>query len=195
MRSAARLRLATEDDAAALLDIYRPYVLGTTYTFEYEVPSEADFRARIRATLPNFPWLAAEAEGRLQGYAYASRAFPRAAYGWDADLSIYLRPEAQGHGLGRALYTLLERMLALQGYQVVYAVVTGENAPSRRFHEALGYRRRAEFPNAGFKQGRWLAVDWYEKRLCPPLPPEAPPIRAAEMDWSRLGLGGAFSLC
>ncbi len=190
MKQTTFIRFAAESDAAAMADIYRPYVLETVYTFEYEPPDGEAFAGRLRRTQPDFPWLAAERDGRLLGYAYASRAFERAAYGWDADLSVYLRPEAQGRGLGRTFYALLERMLARQGYQVVYGVVTGENTGSCRFHEALGYRLTATLPGCGFKHGRWLSVHWYEKRLCPPVPPSKPPRPASETDWTGLDLSG-----
>ena len=140
MKQTTHIRFAAESDAAAMADLYRPYVLETVYTFEYEPPDGTAFAGRLRRTQPDLPWLAAERDGQLLGYAYASRAFERAAYGWDADLSVYLRPEAQGCGLGRTFYALLERMLVCQGYQVVYGLVTGENEGSCRFHEALGYR-------------------------------------------------------
>lgn len=190
MKQNITIRFAAGPDAAAMAEIYRPYVLDTVYTFEYEPPDGAAFAERLRKTLPDFPWLAAEQDGRLLGYAYASRAFARAAYGWDADFSVYLRPEAQRRKLGQALYTLLERMLALQGYQVVYGLVTSGNEGSCRFHEALGYRLTASLPDCGFKHGRWLTVHWYEKRLCPPIPPGAPPRPAREMDWTELDLSG-----
>lgn len=184
------IRFASETDAAAIAEIYRPYVLETVFTFEYEPPDELEFAARLRQTLKNFPWLVAEQDGRLLGYAYASRAFARAAYGWDADLSIYLRPEAQKQNLGRGLYSLLEQMLALQGYQVVYCLVTSGNEGSCRFHERMGYRLTASLSDCGFKHGRWLSVHWYEKRLCPPVPPEEFPHPASEMDWTGLNLRG-----
>lgn len=184
------IRFAAAPDAAAMAELYRPYVLDTVYTFEYDPPDEAAFAGRLRRTRAEFPWLAAERDGRLLGYAYASRAFERTAYGWDADLSVYLGPDAQGRGLGRAFYTLLERMLAMQGYQVLYGVVTSGNEGSQRFHEALGYRLTAVLPDCGFKQGRWLSVCWYEKRLCPPVPPAGPPRPASEMDWTGLDLRG-----
>ena len=190
MKQTAIIRFAAEADAAAMADIYRPYVLETVYTFEYEPPDGPAFAGRLRRTRQDFPWLVAERDGRVLGYAYASRAFERAAYGWDADLSVYLRPEAQGRGLGRSFYVLLERMLARQGYQVVYGLVTGGNEGSCRFHEALGYRLAATLPDCGFKQGLWLSVHWYEKRLCPPVPPGAPPRPASEMDWSGLDVSG-----
>lgn len=193
MKQNITIRFATESDATAIAEIYRPYVLETVYTFEYEPPDGAEFAGRLRKTLTDFPWLVAEQDGRLLGYAYASRAFERAAYGWDADLSVYLRPEAQRRSLGRTLYALLERMLALQGYQVVYGLVTSGNEGSCRFHEAMGYHLTASLPNCGFKHGRWLSVHWYEKRLCPPIPPGEPPYPAHEMDWTGLDLSGLGS--
>lgn len=184
------IRFAAEPDATAIAEIYRPYVLETDYTFEYEPPDGSVFTERLRHTLTYFPWLVAEQGGRLLGYAYASRAFERAAYRWDADLSVYLRPEAQRRSLGRTFYALLERMLALQGYQVVYGLVTSGNEGSCRFHEAMGYRLTASLPDCGFKHGRWLSIHWYEKRLCPPIPPGAPPCPAQEIDWTALNLSG-----
>lgn len=187
------IRMAMERDVPEILEIYRPYIEQTTITFEYEVPSEAAFRKRFQEIAARCPWLVCEAEGVLLGYAYADKAFARAAYGWDADFSVYLRMDARGRGLGRAFYTLLERMVALQGYQVVYGLVTGENTASRRFHEAMGYRKTAELPDCGFKFGRWLGVAWYEKRLCPPVPPAKAPTPASEMDWDKLNLSGLAS--
>ena len=181
-----RLRLAGERDVPGMLAIYRPYIETTAITFEYDVPSEADFLARFRDITARCPWLTAEEDGQLLGYAYLDRAFARAAYQWAADVSVYLRPEARRQGLGRRFYALLERMAALQGYQVVYGLVTTDNAASCRFHEAMGYRPAGFLADCGFKLGRWHGVTWYEKRLCPPAAPARPPVPAPEMDWSAL---------
>ena len=97
--------------------------------------------------------------------AYASAPFERAAYRWCAEPSIYLRPQAAGSGVGQALYDALERILLAQGYQVLYAIVTAENARSVRFHEKMGYSVRGELPACGWKFGRWIGVIWLEKRL------------------------------
>lgn len=170
-----QLRLATVDDAAAMLAIYAPYVEETTVTFEYETPSLAEFAARFAAVAACFPWYAAVCGGEVVGYAYADRAFARAAYQWDADLSIYLAPAAKGRGAGRALYARLESDLQAMGYCTAYALVTGENAASAAFHRSLGYALRAVLPAAGYKQGRWLDLYWYEKALCDkPQQPVAP---------------------
>ncbi|MCI8524835.1 MAG: N-acetyltransferase [Oscillospiraceae bacterium] len=185
-----RIRMARPADVPAMLAVYRPFVEETAVTFEYETPSPAAFLARLEAVSARGPWLVLEDGGAAAGYAYLDRAFARAAYAWAADLSIYLAPRARGRGAGRALYTLLERMAARQGYRVLYGLVTSGNAASRRFHEALGYRIAALLPDCGYKLGRWHGVCWYEKRLGPAGDPGPMPAPAAEADWSGLDLSG-----
>lgn len=181
-----KIRMADASDVAAMRALYAPYVRETAITFEYEVPSEAEFSARFAAISARCPWLVCEEAGEILGYAYADRAFTRAAYAWDVDFSVYLAMEARGRGIGSVLYTLLERMVAMQGYQVIYGLVTSDNAPSCRFHERMGYRSAAYFPNNGFKHGKWHGVTWYEKRLCPPTVPAAAPIANGHMSWNDL---------
>lgn len=160
------IRIAQEADVDAMLAIYGPYVLSTTCSFEYEVPSRETFLHRFRTYTRQFPWLVWEEKGEILGYAYGSAPFgERAAYAWCAESSVYLRPEARGRGIGRQLYTALEHLLSRQGYQVLYALVTSENLPSQHFHTAMGFSHRAEFPRCGFKFGRWLGIQWYEKQL------------------------------
>lgn len=108
------LRPATPEDAAALLAIYRPYVLHTAITFEYDVPTLSEFTRRVEATLRTHPYLVAEQAGELLGYAYAAPFHVRAAYQWAAESTIYLRQDQRGNGLGPQLYGALERVLAAQ---------------------------------------------------------------------------------
>ena len=161
------IRPALESDLPAILAIYGPYVLQSTATFEYEVPTLLAFTARFRGITAQFPWLVWEDSGEILGYAYASAPYTRPAFAWCAEPSIYLRPEARGLGIGAALYKVLEAILLRQGYQVLYALVTQENAASLEFHEKLGYRKMVFFPDCGFKFGRWLGLFWLEKRLKP----------------------------
>ena len=158
------IRIATTADVPEMLAIYTPYVENTTVSFEYVPPTLEEFTNRFTTYTRQFPWLVWEEGGVLLGYAYASAPFSRAAYGWCAEPTVYLRPEARGRGIAHALYATLEDIRFRQGYQVLYALVCGENEPSRRFHEKLGYRKTAEFPGIGFKMGRWLSLIWYEKR-------------------------------
>jgi len=159
------IRIATEADVPQILGIYAPYILTTTYTFEYEVPTEAEFLARFRAITARFPWLVWEEDGQILGYAYGSAPFERAAYRWVAEDSVYLRPEAAGRGIGSRLCKALEAILAYQGYRKIYAIITSENSRSLDFHRKLGYKLLAEFPECGFKFSRWLGVTWLDKEL------------------------------
>ena len=159
------IRPATEKDIPELLSIYGPYVETSTATFEYEEPCLRTFSQRFYDITSQFPWLVWEEDGKILGYAYASAPYSRAAYRWCAEPSIYLRPEATGKGIGQKLYAVLEWILDKQGYQVLYALVTTENSGSIRFHEKMGYFSRADFPDCGYKFGRWLGVTWMEKRI------------------------------
>ena len=159
------IRMAKIADVAQILEIYAPYVENTTVSFEYEVPTLEDFTRRFERITEQFPWLVWEEEGRILGYAYASAPFTRAAYQWCAEPTVYLRQEARGRGIAAQLYDALEQILARQGYQVLYALVCGENAASIHFHEKQGYQVRAQFPDIGFKMGHWLSLYWFEKRL------------------------------
>ena len=159
------IRIATEADVPAILEIYAPYVTDTTITFEYDVPTEVEFRNRFQTITREFPWLVWEENGEILGYAYAARPFTRAAYRWCAEPSIYLLPGARGRGIGRKLYLALEELLKLQGYQVLLALITGENRASLAFHERLGYGFAGELKGCGYKFQRWLSVFWMEKRI------------------------------
>ena len=159
------LRIAVEADVPRILSIYAPYVRDTTITFEYDVPTGAEFLERFRSITRDFPWLVWEEEGEILGYAYAARPFERSAYRWCAEPSIYIKSTAQGQGIGRKLYLALEELLKLQGYQVLRALITGENEGSCRFHERLGYTLVGDIPLCGLKFGRWLNVFWMEKRI------------------------------
>ena len=159
------IRIAEERDVSEILSIYAPYILNTTCTFEYDVPSEAEFLERFRSITARFPWIVWEENGRILGYAYGSAPFERAAYRWASETSVYLRPEAMGRGIGRSLYTAMEKILTFQGYRRNYAIVTSENSSSLAFHKKLGYRAAAELPGCAYKFGRILGIVWMEKEL------------------------------
>lgn len=167
------LRLATPADGAAAAVIYAPVVRDTTTSFEAVPPSAAEMATRIAATLPRYPWLVAERGGDVIGYAYAGAHRARAAYAWSAETSVYLAPEAQGQGIGRALMEALLAVLRAQGFAVAYAGATLPNAASVGLHRALGFRDVGTFHRAGFKHGQWCDVWWGELDLgagCAPEP-------------------------
>lgn len=160
------LRIARREDVPQMLSIYAPYVLHSTATFEYDVPTLEEFYRRFDTFTRQYPWLLWEEDGEIEGYAYASPPYSRPAYAWCAEPTVYLRPECRGRGVGEKLYLALETILKKQGYQVIYALVCEENQASLRFHEKMGYEKRAFFPNCGYKLNRWMGLHWLEKRLC-----------------------------
>lgn len=168
------IRSAEKRDIPAMLAIYAPYVERTAISFEYTVPSEQEFCERLQRVQSFYPWLVAELEGRVAGYAYASRFHPRAAYDWSTEVSIYLADHARGKGLGRRLYGVLESALRSQNILTAYACIAWTNQPdefldhgSPRFHERMGYHTVGTFSRCGFKFGRWYGMIWMEKRLAP----------------------------
>lgn len=169
------LRIARREDVSAMLAIYTPYVLHSTATFEYDPPDLTEFYRRFDTYTRQFPWLVWEENGEIGGYAYASPPYSRPAYGWCAEPTVYLKPETKGRGVGRKLYQALEAILKAQGYQLMYALVCEENEASFRFHQSLGYEKRAFFPNCGYKFGRWMGLFWMEKRLSEVKIPNGPP--------------------
>ncbi len=174
------IRLATEADIPAILDIYGPYILNTAWSFEYTVPTVETFTERFHHHTHYCPWLVWEEAGKVAGYAYAAPAFERAAFGWDAEVSVYLSPEIQGRGVGKKLYGALEKLVFSLGYQVLYAVVVEENEGSVAFHKALGYRSAMGLSRCGWKFDRWWSLIWLEKRAGIVENPTNPPILWSE---------------
>lgn len=167
-----RIRTAEPEDAAKLLEIYAPYVRETAVTYEYTVPSREEFASRIRRTMEKYPYLVAEQDGEILGYAYAGAFHPRAAYAWDAEMSIYIKKDRKRSGIGKALYETLEKILAEQNILNVYACIACPEKEdeyltkdSIRFHERMGYRIVGEFPECAYKFGRWYGMVWMEKRI------------------------------
>lgn len=142
-----RIRTATPADAASLLAIYAPYVTDTCVSFELEVPTVEEFGQRIQATLDRAAYLVAEDSdsGAIAGYAYNGSFRSRPAYDWASEISIYLAPEHQGHGLGSALLDALEELMRLQGVRMSEACITSSNTGSITFHERHGYRVRRAY--------------------------------------------------
>ncbi|MGN0167708.1 MAG: GNAT family N-acetyltransferase [Acetatifactor sp.] len=182
------IRIAEPSDAAELVGIYAPYVEHTAITFEYEVPSVTEFENRIRCTLEKYPYLVAEENGIIQGYAYTSAFKSRPAYDWSAETSIYVR-EGQGHkGIGSLLYRKLEELLRRQHICNLCACIAYPNPASIAFHEGFGYQTVAHFSSSGFKQGAWYDMIWMEKELCPHEVPPKPFIPFPRLEVSAQSL-------
>lgn len=175
------LRIATPEDASALLDIYAYYVENTAITYEYDVPSVAGFAERIRDTLEAYPYLVAEADGVPVGYAYAHAFHPRAAYGWTAEASIYTARGQRHQGLGKRLYGALEAILRSQGVQNLNACVAVPEQDdeylthnSLDFHLHMGYQLAGILHRCGYKFDRWYGMAYLEKAIGSYETPAAP---------------------
>ena len=167
-----QIRVARESDAAALRDIYAPYVERTAVSFEYEAPDVATFLERIRRVQERYPYLVAESDGALLGYAYAGSFHTREAYSWSAEASIYLRMDCRRMGIGAALDRALESALRARGVRRLHASIAVPDDPdehltldSVRFHNAMGFRTVGEFHHCGWKFNRWYSTVWMEKVL------------------------------
>lgn len=160
------IRPATPADAARIADIYNPFVLTTAISFEEAAVSVEDMAGRIRkVTEVALPWLVAEADGTIIGYAYATKWKERHAYRFTVEVSVYVVPEAGGHGVGSKLYAALFALLKSGGYHAAIGGIALPNAPSIALHEKFGMTKVAHFKEAGFKFGRWHDVGNWQVTL------------------------------
>ena len=159
-------------DAGCLLEIYAWYVRHTAVSFEYDPPTPDEFRGRILSTTARYPWLVAEEDDQLLGYAYAGAFKGRTAYDWSCETTIYLERDVRGQGIGRALYTALEAALASMGMRNLYACIAYADPEdeyltldSPRFHASMGYTQAGRYHGCASKFGRWYDMVWMEKRI------------------------------
>lgn len=167
-----RIRVASVEDAQALLAIYAPYVIKTAITFEYEVPSTEEFRERIRHTLQKYPYLVAEQNGKILGYAYVGPFHDRAAYDWAVETSIYVDENLRRSGVGGRLNRALEAVCGAMGILNMEACIGVPEVEdehltrnSEEYHAHIGYRLVGEFYKCGYKFGRWYNMVWMEKMI------------------------------
>ena len=189
------LRTASTADAKALLELYAPYVEKTAITFEYVVPTPEEFENRITRTLKNYPYLVAEQNGELLGYAYTGPFVGRAAYKWSAEVSIYIKENKRKMGIGKKLYEALEEISKAQNILnlnacIGYTETEDEHLTnnSMEFHTHMGYTLVGRFHNSGYKFGRWYDMIWMEKLIGehPDKPlPVVPFSELNDIDYSR----------
>lgn len=166
------MREALPEDAGRIREIYAPYVETTAVSFEYEVPSVEEMAARIRKVRQSYPWIVAEEDGNIVGYAYAGPFKERAAYRWSVETSVYVDGGSRRKGIGRLLLEALEERLLNQGILNMYACISFSDTEdgylthdSVHFHEKMGFKPVARFHQCGFKFGRWYDIVWLEKFL------------------------------
>jgi phosphinothricin acetyltransferase len=168
------IRLVQLKDAEAILDIYKPYITSTATTFETSVPAVEAFEERIKTNTEKYPWLVAEDEGKIIGYAYASKHRDREAYQWCVECSVYVLEQYHHSGIAKELYTKLFELLQRSGYVNVYAGVTLPNPKSVAFHTKMGFEPIGVYRDIGYKLGQWHDVAWMVKTINPHR--EDPPV-------------------
>lgn len=158
----ATVRDATAADAASCAEIYRPYVIDTTVSFEEEPPGPEEMACRIAEAGRRHAWLVAEREGRVVGYAYGGTFRARPAYRHTCEVSVYVAQDDRGSGVGRVLYAALLDRMRERGMRLAVAGTALPNEASERLHRALGFEVVGTFRGVGYKLGRWCDVRWYQ---------------------------------
>jgi L-amino acid N-acyltransferase YncA len=161
-----RVRAALPADAEAIARIYNYYIRHTVITFEEEPVSTQTMAARVMEVQnASLPWLVAELEGAVVGYAYASRWKVRSAYRHSVETTIYLEHGREGRGIGTRLYSELLSSLRARGVHVAIGGAALPNDASAALHERLGFERVATFREVGFKHDRWVDVAYWQLLL------------------------------
>jgi L-amino acid N-acyltransferase YncA len=167
-------------DGPACAAIYAPFVTGSAVSFEDAPPDGTEFSQRIEAISVRYPWLVAESDGRVAGYAYASPYRERAAYRWAVEAAVYVGERHRGQGVGKQLYGSLFDLLTRQGIRTVCAGVTLPNDASVALHESVGFQPVGVYRSIGYKHGRWHDVGWWQLELPGaegnPPPEPGPPV-------------------
>ena len=157
------IRSANRADAEAIARIYNYYVTNTTVTFEEEAVSIEEMAERITDVRSSgLPWVVLEQEGKLAGYAYATKWKERSAYRFSVEVTVYLAAGLGGGGLGTQLYQVLLAQLKERGFHAVMGGIALPNPASIALHEKFGMTKAAHFKEVGFKFGRWVDVGYWE---------------------------------
>ena len=162
----AELRASSAADAAALAAIYNPYIRDSVATFEETPLGATAMRERLaQVQAQRLPWLVATVDDRVVGYSYATAWRTRSAYRYSVESTVYLAPDAQRQGHGRALMQALLDALQPRGVHCVIAGISLPNPGSVALHEALGFAPVARFPEVGYKFARWVDVGYWQRLL------------------------------
>jgi phosphinothricin acetyltransferase len=176
---AVLIRLAAADDAAAVAAIYRPYVEDSTISFEEAAPDAVEIAARM--SNPHHPWLIAEEDDRVVGFASTSPMRSRDAYRWSVETGVYVAQGLHGRGIGRELLSAHLKLLERQGFVTIVAGIALPNDASVALHESLGFTLSGIECGVGYKHGRWVDVGRWQKDLAHREASPAEPLPAASV--------------
>ncbi len=159
------IRMATLEDAEEILNIYEPYILNTTISFEYDKVPLPKFKERMEKIMLQFPWLVIHVAGKMAGYAYCSPHLERAAFAWDCECTVYIASEYQHRGIASTLYQILFELVKQQGYYNIYALICDSNRSSINLHKKHGFREVGTYYKTAYKLGEWRNLMVLEKQL------------------------------
>ena len=188
MNPEINIRVATLEDAEKILEIYGYYIENTAITYEYEIPTLEEFTSRMIRIKEIFPYLVAEMDGEIVGYAYADKFNYRPAYDWNAELTIYLDHNQKGKGIGEALYSTLEEILKKQGIIKTIALITppqggkSDAYNSMHFHEKMGYKLIGCIEKAGYKFNHWFDTILMDKYIGEPADNMKPIVKFKDLE-------------
>lgn len=161
----AHIRLACGDDAPSIIAILKEYI-DTPHTLQYEVPSVSETVAIVEAIKKNYPILIIEdSDSRVVGYAFARRNLEQMALSWNAELRAFISLSSRGKGFGATVTSVLIDILKLQNVCNVYSLVSEANPRCESLHNKLGFSLCGTLHKTGFKNGRWIDMHYYEKRI------------------------------
>lgn len=165
MKGRITIRSANPHDTENMLEIYTPYILNSTVSFETKVPLKEEFQERVLHYQEKLPWLVCNIDNNLAGYAYATDHRQRKAYNVTKELSVYVHNDYRKCGIATGLYTTLIEILQAQGVSNVLAGITLPNSESVGFHESMGFKPVGVYHNVGYKFGKFQDTGWWELLL------------------------------
>lgn len=160
------IRTAVPEDAEAVAAIYNHYVINTVATFEEDPVAVAEINRRIEEVQAiSLPWLVAEQDDAIVGYAYATKWRLRRAYRYSTEVTVYVAPDRGERGIGSSLYADLLSRLRDEGIHVAIGGIALPNEASIALHEKCGFEKVAHFEQVGYKFNRWIDVGYWQRIL------------------------------
>lgn len=160
-----KIRIAQKKDVSDILEIYAPEVINGYASMEEAIPSEVEMWNRICLVQETTPWLIAEMNEKVVGYAYTAIHNGRKGYQYTRQLSVYIHPNFQGQGIAKSLLNELFRILELQGYKKIISFIVLPNKTSEILHEKYDFEKTGLFKDIAFKHNKWYSIGYYIKTL------------------------------
>ncbi|ONI42035.1 hypothetical protein AN639_02695 [Candidatus Epulonipiscium fishelsonii] len=166
------IRFIEKRDIEQVLNIYKYYIINTSFSFEYAVPTIEEFTARVNNISSKYTYLVAVEGGeganeKVVGFAYLTEFAVREAFKWSATCSVYIEKDCRGKGIGKRLYEELCSFAKQQNLYHIYALITYPNDESEKFHQKMGFVKIATLPNIGFKLEEWHGLMYYKYEVQP----------------------------